>query len=128
MLLPQALPGKIPDNNGLSALDEPLEKINLPEGMVEKLQVQAGYSAVDLMGHVNNARYVEWICDCFPASQFASHKLDWLQINYVNEVKPSERVSIATGQSISPAGVWAIQGSNMDTSSRAFEAIIKWDE
>ena len=37
MLLPQALPGKIPDNGWLSALDEPLEKIPLPYGMAERL-------------------------------------------------------------------------------------------
>ena len=52
MLLPQALQGKVPDNNGLSALDETLEKIEVPDDLTEKMNVVAGYSSVDLMGHV----------------------------------------------------------------------------
>ncbi len=128
MLPPQALGGQIPDNHGLSALNEPLEKIVLPDRIETSYQIQAGYSAVDLMGHVNNARYVDWIADCFSLEEHASHRLDWLQINFVNEVKPGESVSIAAGQDHAGSFLWFIQGTNQATEARAFEAMLNWKD
>ena len=54
----------------------------------------ADYSAVDLMGHVNNTRYVEWICNCFPQEKYQQEQIAWLQINYNNEVRPNEIVQL----------------------------------
>jgi acyl-ACP thioesterase len=126
MLLPQALPVPVPDNGGLSALDELLERIQLPAGLPECLRTRAGYNAVDQMGHVNNARYIEWISDCFPFEQYAASRLDWLQINYVNEVKPDDLVSVAAGPCDGLAGEWAVQGTNLASSLPAFEAKLGW--
>jgi len=126
MLLPRMLPGSIPNNDGLSALDEQLERIPAPDGMPERLEVKAGYSAVDLMEHVNNARYAEWICDCFSTEEHASRKLDWMQVNYINEVKAGECVSICAAPSSANPDVWAVQGANLSTRARAFEALLGW--
>ncbi|MCL4559447.1 MAG: thioesterase [Chloroflexi bacterium] len=128
MLPPQALNAPLPDNDGRSALDEPLDKIS-PSGVLEERFVtQAGYSSVDLMGHVNNARYIDWIADCFPIQVHAAQTLDWLQINYVNEVKPGECVSVAAGPAQPGSALWFVQGTNQTTAARAFEAMVKWSE
>jgi medium-chain acyl-[acyl-carrier-protein] hydrolase len=126
MLLPQALPVPVPDNGGLSALNELLERIQLPAGLPERLRARAGYNAIDQMGHVNNARYIEWISDCFPFEQHAASRLDWLQINYVNEVKPDDLVSVAAGACDGLLGEWAVQGTNLTSSLPAFEAKLGW--
>ena len=60
--------------------------------MQPRLEVTPGYSEVDLVGHVNNARYVEWIANCFPLEQFQDQRIAWLQVNYLAEVKAGERV------------------------------------
>lgn len=127
MLHPRALPGKVPDNMGKSAMDEALEKINPPGDLPERLAVEAGYSAVDLMGHANNARYVEWISDCFSIEQHRSHRLAWLQVNYLNEVRPGEAVVLAAGQSAQRDGEWLVAGTNRSTGERAFEAALSWE-
>jgi medium-chain acyl-[acyl-carrier-protein] hydrolase len=126
MLLPQALPIPVPDNGGLSAMDDVLERIHLPSGLPECLRVRAAYSTVDQLSHVNNARYVEWISDCFPFEQYASARLDWLQINYVNEVRPDETVSIAAAPCDPAPGGWAVQGTNLTSGLPAFEASLGW--
>ena len=126
ILPPTALNGSLPENNGLRALDEPLEKISMAEAETEKLVVEAGYSAVDLMGHVNNARYVEWISDCFPIESHSAGQIDWLQINFTNEVKPGERISIGAGQLDHDDSQWSLQGSNLSTGAKAFEAGLRW--
>lgn len=126
VLAPQSLAGHLPDNNGLSAIDERLEKIPASDGLTEKQVVTAGYSAVDLMGHVNNTRYIDWVCDCFPFEVYERGKLGWLQINYVNEVRPDDQVSISAGTDAAQPQQWIIQGTNQTSGARAFEALAGW--
>ncbi len=126
MLHPRALHGQVPDNEGLSAMDEMLEKINPSEDLPERLAITAGYSAVDLMGHVNNARYIEWISDSFPMQHYHSQCLSWLQINYLNEIKPGECVSLRTASEENDPSTWLADGFNQSTNQRAFEAALGW--
>lgn len=126
ILPPQALGGSVPDNGGLSALDEQLKKIDLPEGLPERLTVKAGYSAIDLLGHANAARYIEWICDCFPQEEYRANCLDWLQINYVNETKPGETLSIKANCDSNNSNLWYVQGDNQTTGLKSFEAALGW--
>lgn len=125
MLLPQNLNGDLPDNGGMYALDEPLEKIS-PGALEEQFRTETGYSAVDLMDHVNNARYIEWVMDCFPQQTHREQKLDWIQINYSNEIKPGECVAISSGQAEGGDGLWYVQGNNLTSPARAFDAAVKW--
>jgi acyl-ACP thioesterase len=119
MLLPNALDFAVPHNEGLSALNEPLDKIAAPDDLPERLTVQAGYSAVDMLGHANNARYVEWACDSLPLDLHRDGRLRALQVNFLNEVRPGERVSLRAGEQ---DGIWLVYGQNLDRDVRAFES------
>jgi acyl-ACP thioesterase len=126
-ILPQAaLETPVPHFTDRAFLDEPLEKIIPPAGLTERLQAAATYSAVDLMGHVNNARYVEWLCDAFGAEVWRERTPDWLQINYSNEVKPGEMVSVRADEAAETPGLWRFAGENLSSGQRAFEAALKW--
>jgi acyl-ACP thioesterase len=127
MLPPQALTGDLPDNGGLSALDEVLDKIPIANPPQEQLTMRAGYSAIDLMGHVNNARYIDWISDCFSFDEHQKHKMSWLQVNYINEVKPGESVSLQRAGYTDQPNTWYIAGANMNTEAKAFEAQVGWE-
>ena len=107
-------------------LDEPLERIGLAENGVERLRVNAGYSSVDIVGHVNNSRYVEWICDAFPMAMYKEYKLDWMQINYEHEILPGEEVSILVNPIDHEPGLWALEGFNRTNGTRAFESLLHW--
>jgi acyl-ACP thioesterase len=146
-----ALELPVPDNGGKSAIAEPLEKI-LPvgdravgdhttgdhttgdhttsrqeaEGMSACFTVQAGYSMIDLMGHVNNVRYIDWISDCFPIEEYQERRPEWLQINYINEIKPGERVSLLRAPYPEDANRWYITGTNQQSGAKAFEAAIQF--
>jgi acyl-ACP thioesterase len=127
MLMPSALKGDLPDNNGRYALNEIVDRINPPEGMPERLAARATYSAVDMMGHVNNARYIEWICDCFSQEEFAARRMRWLQINYNNEIRPGESVSIQAAPKAGEEDTWLLQGVNQASGAKAFEAAVGWE-
>jgi acyl-ACP thioesterase len=131
LLPPQAVNMTFPYMNGMVALDEPLEKIGVPDDLPERMTVDANYSAIDVLGHVTSTRYVEWICDCFSLDEYRSRSLDWLQVNYVNESKPGERLAIAAGPVASTADAtnpsnWLVKGTNLNSGQRAFEAALGW--
>lgn len=125
MAPPQALPGTLPDNSGLHALDEPLEKLAAVENLEEMFTARAGYSAVDLVGHVNNTRYIDWISDCFSFAEHQARQLSEMQINFINEVKPGEEVVLLRGRHPGEAGAWYVTGNNLTTGVKAFEAQIR---
>jgi medium-chain acyl-[acyl-carrier-protein] hydrolase len=109
-----------------SALDEPLERLSVGDGGEERLKVTANYSAIDMQGHVNNSRYVEWICDSFAVETYKERTLDWLQINYDKEIRPGDEVSVCLHRPVGDSFLWAISGQNQTTGTRAFEAMGKW--
>jgi acyl-ACP thioesterase len=122
----------IPSNEGKYAIDEALEKIppvgnGGVDGLNDCFTIQAGYSMVDLMGHVNNVRYIDWICDCFPISEYQERKPGWLQINYNNEVKPGEGVCLQRAPYPTEPGSWYIAGTNQTSGAKAFEAKFHWE-
>jgi acyl-ACP thioesterase len=126
LLMPTALYKPVPDNNGQAAINEPLEKITIPDGLPEHLSVKAGYSSVDLMEHANNARYAEWICDCFPIEEWKKRELSSIQVNYINEVRPGEGISLGLCRADNDPTTWLVSGTNQNTGLRAFEAAVSW--
>jgi acyl-ACP thioesterase len=127
IVMPAALDLNIPDNGGLSAINETLEKIPAaPEGLRECQTIHAAYSAVDVIGHVNNSRYVEWISDCFSMEEHRANRPAWLQINFLNEVLPGERVILHRGARGENPGAWYLSGTNAASGTKAFEAELHW--
>jgi medium-chain acyl-[acyl-carrier-protein] hydrolase len=123
---PQAIDLNLPTVSDWHGLDEPLDRLNLAQNGAERLRVRAGYSAVDILGHVNNSRYVEWLCDAFPFDMWGQRKLDWIQINYDHEVLPGEEVSVLANPAPPDPGLWALEGHNQANATRAFEAAVRW--
>ena len=122
----RVLKGELPDNQGLSAIEQFPERLDPPDEITECFSIQTRYSDVDLMGHVNNARYIEWITDCFPMQQYQTHQMEWLQINYLNEIKPGAQISIGSASDEKDSSISYVLGKNLTTSNTAFEAALKW--
>lgn len=122
----QVLNLDLPATPERAGLDEPLEKLGLTQQGEEKLRMKAGYSAVDMLGHVNNSRYVEWICDCFDLDTYRNRRLDWMQINYDHEIRPGETVALLAYNSPDGDGLWTVEGVNLDNQTRAFESALHW--
>jgi len=124
IVFPQTLKGEYPSIPDKKVFDDPLDKINGAESFEDRLSFYAAYSSIDMMGHVNNARYVDWICDCFQQKLYAGAALRQIQINYLNEVKPGEGLSIAVATHNDQKNTWVVQGTNSTTQVKAFEAQI----
>lgn len=123
-----ALNIELPETAKRSALDEPLEKIAPLAETREALRVMPGYSAVDLLGHVNTSRYIEWLCDAFPFAMYREQQISWLQVTYEHEVLPGEEVSLRAGEYPGGQGDWYVQGLKITNGTRAFEAALGWEK
>lgn len=60
-------------------------------------QYHARYADIDSNGHVNNARYVEWLLDTLPVGFLKNHRLTAFRLNYRGEVRPRAVVTSLLG-------------------------------
>ena len=69
------------------------EKFVFTEGGIFSSERQVQYSDLDMLGHVNNAKYVEWLLDDFyKNNNYGKPKI--LEINYLGEVFEGATVQI----------------------------------
>ncbi len=61
------------------------EKLGFTEGVLFSSERVVQYSDLDMLGHVNNAKYVEWLLDDFYSNE-SNVKPKTLEINYLGEV------------------------------------------
>ena len=69
------------------------EKLVFTEGGIFSSERQVQYSDLDMLGHVNNAKYVEWLLDDFYRNN-KNGKPNLLKINYLGEVFEGATVQI----------------------------------
>ncbi|MEA2069350.1 MAG: thioesterase [Verrucomicrobiota bacterium] len=68
------------------------------------------YGDLDMNGHVNNVRYIEWVLNSLPLEFHQAHGLQSLEVNYLAEAVYGHSVSICTDEA-DPLhfnhGIWA---------------------
>jgi len=79
--------------NGQCGLIEKPIKLGTVEGE-EYDGFKVKYSDIDINGHVNSIRYIQWISDCFSLDCYRKCQVKRFEINYVNEILFDEFVEI----------------------------------
>lgn len=64
---------------------KPFRRVKFSSRLVAVLDVQTGYSDVDLNGHVNSVKYIEHLLDAIPIDFYRSHRISRLDIAYTTE-------------------------------------------
>lgn len=79
-----------------TVLDRPADKVVMPKDADIQLvgEHQVGYSDLDMNGHANNARYMQWAMDAVNYEISSIRAVKEFTINFNHEVKPQETVSI----------------------------------
>jgi acyl-ACP thioesterase len=93
-LRPQSLEFDIPVNEGLDALPGSPLGLETRNSLVKISERRAAYSDIDFNGHMNNARYVQWIQDSVDGAALQNAKQLRLDINYLNETHLNDVVDI----------------------------------
>ncbi|GHV82590.1 acyl-ACP thioesterase [Spirochaetia bacterium] len=92
----QPLIESLPPNDGLDALPGGAQGLEARENLSKTGERRAAYSDIDYNGHVNNARYIQWVQDA--AAPELLEKADRLRfdINYLSEIKYGELIELWT--------------------------------
>jgi medium-chain acyl-[acyl-carrier-protein] hydrolase len=125
---PDVLPIPIPPNVHGRALDEPLKKLIPLRDTVRVYERNVLLSDLDVNLHVNNARYVEWIFDCYDDAFVRSYSPGFIQVNYVGETTLGDTIALSRGEDASSPGVHYIEGVSRKKESKVVQALIGWQE
>jgi acyl-ACP thioesterase len=120
-LRPQALMDKLPLNEGLDALPGGAEGLEVRENLIEMGERKAAYSDIDYNGHVNNARYIQWIQDITDPEILEKADRMRLDINYLSEIKPGEITGLWSGPIETAGSAPLSSGESSGKKALAFE-------
>ena len=94
MLPPGEVARLIPDNRDLTV------PMNLPatvgqlQGEEFVTEYEPVYTDLDVNGHVNNARYVDWLCNAMGIETMQKSEPESIILNYNREILPGQRVTL----------------------------------
>ncbi len=124
---PEALPIQLPANDHGRALPDPLRKLLPVRGVLPAYERTVLLSDLDVNDHVNNARYVEWIFDCYDDEFVKSHTLSSLQVNYVTETTLGDTIALSRGEDASSPLIHYIEGVSRRKGARVVQALVGWE-
>lgn len=94
---PQQLKDYIKDaplfQNKAIAIEQPV-KIELPSAAEKLREFTVKYTDLDINHHLNSARYIQAMLNCFSLEQFQNYFINHFQINFLAEVRYNETIEI----------------------------------
>lgn len=118
LLRPSALPGTLLVNTRRTS-DMPMPGALRMDGLEPLCRRSVVFSDLDINGHMNNARYAEWVCDLLDADRLRADGLKSLQINYIAEGRLGEEAQL---NGVNLDGRMLIRGAKTADGRRMFEA------
>lgn len=117
-LRPTALPGEVPIHTGRETPLPLPGMLRLPAS--EPLGTRTvHYSDLDVNGHMNNTRYIDWVCDLLDYPTLSRRGLGEWQINYTAEALPGD--TLALYQAEDEGGI-LVQGKRPSDGRTVFDA------
>ena len=81
---------------GEHVLETPADKVQMPKDVEPELAMEhvVAYSDVDMLGHTNNAMYMQWSMDAVEYDLVSERSVKELTINFNHETKAGDKVAI----------------------------------
>ena len=102
-------------------LEEP-GKIKLPPDMPLCETRNVRYSDVDMNGHMNNTKYLNWICELFSSEHIKTKRISQIRLNYIAEPYLDQQVALYKSQG---DGGFYICGKTEDKT--IFDSFVTWE-
>jgi acyl-ACP thioesterase len=113
--------GDYPYDPALPAVMEDPGKIILPAEMEKRETRTVLYGDVDMNVHMNNTKYLTWICELFPSAMLKKQHLESIRINYIAEAYIDQQVDLYMREE---GGGWFICGKT--DGKTVFDAFVTW--
>lgn len=109
-----------------NALKINLEKLNPLGNRIAEMKREVRISELDVNKHVNNAKYVDWLTDCFPIDYAQNRKLQKLTIQFSSETKMGDSVRLElTENEVGNQSMVSVQFPNSD--KKVVEGLFSWE-
>ena len=102
------------------AIDTVLKKLNPSGERIYSHDVKIGCSQIDMNGHLNNSKYIDFIMDCFNMEQLKKHNAGSIQISYISEAFAGDTIRLYKYQSVEDKRVLFVEGINETASKTIF--------
>ena len=66
----------------------------VPHGGEGRAERTVGYTDLDINGHMNNTRYMDWVDDLIPSAFHRDHPLKEFTVCYLNEAKEGQKLTL----------------------------------
>lgn len=66
----------------------------VPREMAEEDRRTVRFTDLDINGHMNNCRYLDWITDLLPSSFYEDHSIREFTVCYLSELREGERLAL----------------------------------
>ena len=105
------------------AFDENLKKLPSADNGKMRCTVEVRYSDLDLNGHVNNVKYMEWLLDSYPLAFHRENRLVAVEVNFISEALYGDTVVVHS----STGGRFHLHGILRASDNRElFRARVAW--
>ena len=94
MVAPGDVAGAIPDNSDLTpplGVPGPVPRLTGETAASARTPV---YSELDVNGHVNNARYADWLCDALGLEVMREYRVKTMRLSYAAEIRPGQSMEL----------------------------------
>ena len=72
----------------------PMNPKPLKDGSVRLSEHTAVYSDLDMIGHVNNTHYIDWLCNAVPYEKYRTAFMSRVLIGYAEETAPDTTLTL----------------------------------
>ncbi|PYG90299.1 acyl-ACP thioesterase [Ruminiclostridium sufflavum DSM 19573] len=110
---------------GERAVNKRMSKIKSNGELMFVYSRKISYSDIDINGHLNNSRYIDFIADCFPIDKHCMYAVEEMQVNYINEALAGDTIALYKDISQFDTGNIYVEGVNEERDKVFFKACIK---
>ena len=109
-----------------NAIETPADRVRMPRDVEPEIAAEhiVGYSDVDMLGHANNAMYMQWAMDAVDYETASSRPVKEFTINFNHELKAGETITLYRASVHKEDGLHVyIEGKTESASSFSVEII-----
>jgi len=94
------------------AINQRMGKLK-PNGQLEMVYKKLiGYSDIDINGHLNNSKYIDYITDCFSMERHGEYRVKSVQVSYISEALAGDTIVFSKDISNLEDGSIYVEGVN----------------
>jgi medium-chain acyl-[acyl-carrier-protein] hydrolase len=106
------------------AINERMGKLK-PKGQLQMVYSKLiGYSDIDINGHLNNSKYIDYITDCFSMERHGEYTVKSVQVSYISEALAGDKIVFFKDITNLEAGSVYVEGVNEQGDKVYFKACI----